>query len=222
MWKIHGNQHKSTISRWFLNHDFGNKNIQSHPTKLSNVVPWFSMVFPWFSPSLQATSRMIRDITSVGLRLFGLRQHRGEQQRRQDTRSWSRWINEAWTRRPDRRPWGNQWYPNSWMVYDVYDGKSHENPMKIPWKMDENGWNYRGSLGVALFQKKKQYEHTVDGRNHAPPWLKPVINRGINHLSTGARFLPFTVSCSTSDLESLEMEVYESIMKFLFFWLICL
>ena len=82
---------------------------------------------------------------------------------------------------------GNQWYPNSWMVYDVYDGKSHENPMK----MDEN---YRGSLGVALFQKKKQYEHTVDGRNHAPPWLKPVINRGINHLSTGARFLPSTVS----------------------------
>ena len=29
-----------------------------------------------------------------------------------------------------------------------------------------------------------RHEHTVDGRNHAPPW--------IHHLSTGAGFLPFT------------------------------
>ena len=36
--------------------------------------------------------------------------------------------------------------------------------------------------------------HTVDGRNHAPPWMVETcwnpINNGINHLSTGAGFLP--------------------------------
>jgi hypothetical protein len=35
------------------------------------------------------------------------------------------------------------------MVYDVYDGKSHENPMKIPWKSHENGWKWMKTIGVA-------------------------------------------------------------------------
>ena len=39
--------------------------------------------------------------------------------------------------------------------------------------------------------------HTVDGRNPAPPWMFEThwnpINNGINHLSTGAGFLPSTV-----------------------------
>ena len=36
---------------------------------------------------------------------------------------------------------------------------------------------------------------TVDGRNPAPPWMVETlyINNGINHLSTGAGFLPSTV-----------------------------
>ena len=34
---------------------------------------------------------------------------------------------------------------------------------------------------------------TVDGRNPASPWMENPINNGINHLSTGAIFLPSTV-----------------------------
>ena len=40
--------------------------------------------------------------------------------------------------------------------------------------------------------------HTVDERNPASPWMvetcRNPINKGINHLSTGAGFLPSTVS----------------------------
>ena len=37
--------------------------------------------------------------------------------------------------------------------------------------------------------------HTVDATNPGPPkgWLKPYINNGINHISTGAGFFPSTV-----------------------------
>jgi hypothetical protein len=46
--------------------------------------------------------------------------------------------------------------------------------------------------------KEEIWIDTVDGRNPAPPWMVETlynpINSGINHLSTGAGFLPSTVA----------------------------
>jgi hypothetical protein len=39
----------------------------------------------------------------------------------------------------------------------------------------------------------KVHVDAVDGRNPAPLWMVETINNGINHLSTGAGFLPSTV-----------------------------
>ena len=145
MWKIHGNQHKSTISRWFLNHDFGNKNIQSHPTKLSIVVPWFSHGFLQVSRPPAAWS-----VTS-------LRRAAAFRAPPAPGRAAAPPGHEAGpggSMRPgpgDRTGGlgGTNGTPIAGWVYDVYDGKSHENPMKIPWKSHENGWKWMKTIGVA-------------------------------------------------------------------------
>ena len=140
------------------------------------VFPWFShgfpMVFPWFSPHFsKSPGHQPHDPWHhfVGLRLLGLRQHRGEQQRRQATELVP--VDQGGLDRGDRTG-GRKGGTNGgtpiagWFMM--------ENPMK----MDENEWKWMKTRGVALFQpyfrkKNSKYEHTVDGRNHAPPWLKP-------------------------------------------------
>ena len=90
----------------------------------------------------------------VGLRLFGLRQHRGEQQRRQATKlvPVDQWGLDQATG-PEALGGTNGTPIAGWFMTFMM-----ENPMKIPWKSHENPMkmdeNYRGSVGVALFQKK--------------------------------------------------------------------
>ena len=68
-------------------------------------------------------------------------------------------------------------------------------PYTIFWRW--HTWRVRFMWGCHQSWNKgaRVFIHTVDGRNPAPPWMiETLINNGINHLSTGARFLPSTVS----------------------------